>query len=154
MLAPSASAAGALPHAAAAGAGQARLGRRRASLALLLLLRTPAVGLLGRWLASSPPSRFQCLPHPHAPLHCNPCRCSYNYYVPASILGLKLDGGKEDAARLQLLRTAWERFQGTHVGAGLCGWWGRRRGRLLGTLGLRACRQRVHTQTQLPPSVG
>ncbi|PRW32888.1 tRNA pseudouridine synthase [Chlorella sorokiniana] len=40
-------------------------------------------------------------------------RC-YNYYLPASILGLKLDGSEADAARLELLRTAWERFQGTH----------------------------------------
>ncbi len=39
----------------------------------------------------------------------------YNYYLPASILGLKLDGSEADAARLELLRAAWERFQGTHV---------------------------------------
>ena len=39
---------------------------------------------------------------------------SYNYYVPASVLGLALDGGEGDAACLALLRTAWERFQGTH----------------------------------------
>lgn len=45
--------------------------------------------------------------------------CSYNYYLPASILGLKLDGSQDDAARLELLRTAWERFQGTHVSAGV-----------------------------------
>lgn len=51
-----------------------------------------------------------------ADLLASPCppACSYNYYVPASILGLRLDGGEGDAARLALLRAAWERFQGTH----------------------------------------
>ena len=58
-------------------------------------------------------------PPPHAaPFATSPCR-SYNYYLPASILGLQLDGSEADAARLELLLTAWERFQGTHVGAGV-----------------------------------
>ncbi|PSC73076.1 tRNA pseudouridine synthase [Micractinium conductrix] len=41
-------------------------------------------------------------------------RRTYNYWLPASALGLALDGGEADAARMALLRAAWERFQGTH----------------------------------------
>jgi tRNA pseudouridine38-40 synthase len=41
-------------------------------------------------------------------------RRSYRYYLPASVLGLALDGGEADAARLALLRQAWESYQGTH----------------------------------------
>lgn len=40
-------------------------------------------------------------------------RRSYSYFVPASVLGLALDGGKEDQRRLHLLQHAWESFQGT-----------------------------------------
>ena len=38
-------------------------------------------------------------------------RRTYNYWLPASALGLALDGGEADAARMALLRAAWERFQ-------------------------------------------
>ncbi|GAB4820186.1 hypothetical protein N2152v2_007232 [Parachlorella kessleri] len=39
---------------------------------------------------------------------------SYNYYLPASVLGLKLDGGSEDARKLELLGRCWAAFQGGH----------------------------------------
>jgi hypothetical protein len=42
-----------------------------------------------------------------------PCR-SYNYYLPASVLGLRLDGGPEDAERLARLAQCWALFEGNH----------------------------------------
>lgn len=41
-------------------------------------------------------------------------RRTYSYYLPASALGLALDGGERDAQRLALLAAAWQRFEGTH----------------------------------------
>ncbi|KAL4448956.1 hypothetical protein ABPG77_007673 [Micractinium sp. CCAP 211/92] len=41
-------------------------------------------------------------------------RRTYSYYLPASALGLALDGGECDEKRLALLAAAWQRFEGTH----------------------------------------
>ncbi len=41
-------------------------------------------------------------------------RRTYSYYLPASALGLALDGGERDEKRLALLAAAWQRFEGTH----------------------------------------
>ncbi|KAL4422713.1 hypothetical protein ABPG75_008910 [Micractinium tetrahymenae] len=41
-------------------------------------------------------------------------RRTYSYYLPASALGLALDGGERDAQRLALLAAAWQRYEGTH----------------------------------------
>lgn len=42
-------------------------------------------------------------------------RRKYHYHLPASILGLKLDGSEEDAERLRLLQAAWKLFEGNHA---------------------------------------
>lgn len=38
----------------------------------------------------------------------------YHYYLPASVLGLKLDGGPEDATTLARLAECWASFEGHH----------------------------------------
>ena len=38
----------------------------------------------------------------------------YRYHVPASLLGLKGDGGEEDAEKLRVLEQAWKLFEGNH----------------------------------------
>jgi tRNA pseudouridine38-40 synthase len=41
-------------------------------------------------------------------------RRTYSYYLPASALGLALDGGAADQERLGRLEAAWGAFQGNH----------------------------------------
>jgi tRNA pseudouridine38-40 synthase len=41
-------------------------------------------------------------------------RRTYSYYLPASALGLALDGGAADQERLRRLEAAWSAFQGNH----------------------------------------
>ena len=42
-------------------------------------------------------------------------RRSYRYYLPASILGLRLDGGTADGEVLARLEAAWRTFEGHHA---------------------------------------
>lgn len=68
-------------------------------------------------LSLPPGTASLALPQPSLPalLLSSSSSFSYQYYLPASVLGLALDGSEADRERLERLAAAWGRFQGTHV---------------------------------------